>query len=306
MHYRFYTADVFTGQLFGGNPLAVFPQAKDLDTDLMQRIAREFNLSETVFVFLPENPAYTRRLRIFTPAAELPFAGHPTIGTAYILASIGAIPLAGERTTIVFEEGVGPVPVTLFAHHGQPLTAQLTAARLPEFGPPPPAPAALAAVLALDEAEILTGHYHSQAVSCGVPFLIVPLRDRVALQRARLQRDRWEQVLASYWAPHLYLIAFDPTQEGAPIRARMFAPALGVDEDPATGAAAATLGGYLSVREPAPSGSWHWRIEQGVDMGRPSLLEIEADKRDGTIQAVRVGGAAVLVSEGVFHLPEAP
>ncbi len=140
MRYQFYTADVFTDRPFGGNQLAVFPEAGELSTRQMQRVAQELNLSETVFVFPPSSPLNTRRLRIFTPGSELPFAGHPTIGSAYILAAIGAIRCDAATTPIVFEEGVGPVAVTLHAEQGRPTFAQLSAAKLPEVGPPPPAP----------------------------------------------------------------------------------------------------------------------------------------------------------------------
>src|SRR5438874_2170399 len=147
MPVRFITADVFTDRTFGGNQLAVFPDAKAVDPVLMRDIAREFNFSETTFVLPPADPAHTARVRIFTPGGELPFAGHPTVGTAHVLAAIGAIPLTGASTRIVFEEGVGPVPVTIRSSGGQPVFAQLTAARRPEIGPPPPSVDRLARML---------------------------------------------------------------------------------------------------------------------------------------------------------------
>jgi trans-2,3-dihydro-3-hydroxyanthranilate isomerase len=158
-------------------------------------------------------------------------------------------------------------------------------------------------MLSLHESDLLAGDYAPQAVSCGVPFLFIPLRSRAALQRARVRRERWEQELSSYWAPHLYLISFDPELPGSHLRARMFAPAMGIAEDPATGAAATALGGYLGLREAAVSGSFRWMVEQGFEMGRPSLLEVEADKVDRQIQAVRVGGASVMVAEGSMEIP---
>lgn len=300
MRYRFLTADVFTGARFGGNQLAVFPDGRGLSDPQMQQIAQEFNLSETVFVLPPENSAHTRRLRIFTPARELPFAGHPTVGAAYVLAAIGEIALTGDRTAIIFEEGVGPVPVTIAAHTGRPVSATLTTAVLPSFGPPPPEDGALAAMLGLDVGDIVTGDYAAQGASCGVPFLFVTVHDRAALARARLRRDRWEETLANWWANQIYLIAFDPELAGSHLRARMFAPAMGIVEDPATGAAAAALAGYLGVRDATQTGTVRWVVEQGFEMGRPSLLEVEADKTGGAITAVRVGGASVLVSEGVM------
>ncbi len=303
MRHRYLTADVFTDRPFGGNPLAVFPDARGVNPEWMQRIARELNLSETVFVLPPENPGHTRRLRIFTPGTELPFAGHPTVGTALVLARIGEIPLSGGETRIVFEEAVGPVPVTIRATDGEPVFAQLTAAQLPEFGPPPPAIPELAELLSIAPADILTGNDFPQNVSCGVPFLFIPLRDRAALARARVQLDRWDALFAGPGAPQLYVFSRDPELAGSDLRARMFAPGLGIPEDPATGGAAAAFGGYLGVRAPERDGTLRWTIEQGFEMGRPSLIHLEVDKRDGIVAAVRVGGGAVTMSEGWMELP---
>jgi trans-2,3-dihydro-3-hydroxyanthranilate isomerase len=303
MRYAFYTADVFTDHIFGGNQLAVLPDARGLNAEQMQQITREFNLSETVFVFPPQQPQHTYQLRIFTPGMEVPFAGHPTIGTAYILATIGAITLEGDQTAIVFEEGVGAVGVNIHARDGRPVFAQLSAAKLPEFGPPPPPIAAIAALLSLDVADVLTGADAPQAISCGVPFLFIPLRDRGALRRIRLDRAQWEQHFARFWAPHIYVFTRDAELANSQLRARMFAPAMDIAEDPATGAAATALGGYLGVREPARTGTGRWVVEQGFEMGRPSILEIEVDKQDEAITAVRVGGSAVLVSQGEMEIP---
>jgi trans-2,3-dihydro-3-hydroxyanthranilate isomerase len=269
----------------------------------MQRIAAEFNLSETVFAFPPEDAAHTRRLRIFTPGAELPFAGHPTVGTAVVLAAIGAIPLAGAETRIVFEEGVGPVPVTIRAEDGVPVSAQLTSPLLPEFRSDVPGTDEIAAMLGLESADILSGDDAPQAISCGIPLLFVALRDRHAVGRARLDLGRWEELLKHTWAPQVYVFSHDAERPGADIHARMFAPAFGIAEDPATGGAAAPLAGHLARRDPRRDGTLGWRIEQGLEMGRPSFLDIEADKREGEVIAVRVGGGAVLVSEGSMEVP---
>jgi trans-2,3-dihydro-3-hydroxyanthranilate isomerase len=270
----------------------------------MRRIARELNLSETVFVYPAEQPRHTRRLRIFTPSAELPFAGHPTIGTAHILASIGEIPLDREVTNIVFEEGVGPVPVRIRARNGRPIFAQLEAPRLPEFGPPPPPAETIAGTLSLHPSDLLLADAGPQAVSCGVPFLFVPVRDTEVMRRIRVNREQWERSFASYWAPHLYVFAYDARVNSSTLRARMFAPALGIEEDPATGAAATALAGYLGVRDGRSDVTLGWRIEQGFEMDRPSILDVEVDKRDGAIASIRVGGASVLVSEGTMEIPE--
>ncbi|OLE67467.1 MAG: hypothetical protein AUG09_02325 [Acidobacteria bacterium 13_1_20CM_2_68_7] len=303
MRHRFLTADVFTDRIFGGNQLAVLPDGRSLTTVQMQSTAREFNFSETVFVLPPESSRHTRRIRIFTPNAELPFAGHPTIGTAHVLAAIGEIALEGETTHIVLEEGVGPVEVSVRARDGRPVSARLRAPRPPEFGPPTPARTDLAAMLSLDEADVLDAPNGPQAVSCGLPFLFVPLRDRGAVGRAHLRLDVWERVLARSWSPHLYLFAFDPEHREHHLRARMFGPAVGVAEDPATGSAGTALAGYLGVRDTRRDGTLRWVVEQGFEMGRPSLLEVEAEKTSGAITETRVGGSSVLVSDGLIEIP---
>lgn len=304
MRYPFYTLDVFSEQIFGGNPLAVFPEAQGLSPRRMQQIAGELNLSETAFVFPPEDPQHTRRLRIFTPQIELPFAGHPTIGTAFVLAATGRVALSGEQTRLGLEENVGLVRVDVQAQAGRPVSARLWAAQLPVFGPPPPERTELAALLSLEVEALAEGRLSPQAVSCGVPFTFIPLRDRAALGRARLDLATWKRLLAESWAPHVYCLALDPELEGHDLRARMFAPAMGIAEDPATGAAAAALAGYLGSREARADGRLRWVVEQGFEMGRPSVLEVEADRRAGEISAVRVGGRCVMVSEGAMEAPE--
>ncbi len=302
MKKQFYTADVFTTRRFGGNPLAVFPEGDRLDDAQMQRIAREFNLSETVFVFPPSDSTHTRRLRIFTPSRELAFAGHPTVGAAHVLGEIGQIALDGNPTRIVFEEGAGPVKVDIEVRDGQPVFARLSSPRPPEAGPDPPAAEAIAAMISLRPDELMGNPFAPQAFSCGTPFLFVPVRDRACLKRARLDLGSWESTLASFWAPSVFIFTFDAEGERADLRARMFSPDMGVAEDPATGSAAAAIAGYLGMRNRKPSATLRWVIEQGVEMGRPSILEVEADKFEGRITAVRVGGASVLVSEGVMEV----
>lgn len=318
MRYRYTLADVFTTQLFGGNQLAVFPHAEGLNDTQMQQIARELNLSETVFVFPPKNAKHTRRLRIFTPGTELPFAGHPTVGTAFILAALKEIKLKGDETAIVFEEEVGPVPVTIRAEENKPTFAQLTAAKLPEFGPQPPTLADLAALLSLQETDIATGEFEPEAVSCGVPFLYIPLRSHEAVAKTSLRRDQWDKLLANFAAPHVYVMHIEAVEHdeaalhesplygkkilGGHVHARMFAPAMGISEDPATGAAAASLGGYLASRHCLTDGTLIWHIDQGAEMARPSRIDIEVDKQANQITAVRVGGAAILVGSGELEI----
>jgi len=304
MRYRFHTVDVFTDRIFGGNPLAVFPDARGLSDAQMQLVAREFNLSETAFVFPPDDPAHACRLRIFTPKTELPFAGHPTVGTAYVLAALGRLPVSEGDTHVVFEENAGPVPVLVRMTNGHPVYTQLTAPRLPEFGPPPPASSDIAAALGLDAADVLSGEYAPQAVSCGLPWLIVPVTNHAAIARARLHAERYEEVLGNYWARGLYLVTSDTPSSDSDLHARMYAPAIASHEDPATGSAAVALAGYLAARK-NEEGIFRWRISQGHEMGRPSLMEIEAEKSADAIHAIRVGGASVPVSAGEMEVPPA-
>jgi trans-2,3-dihydro-3-hydroxyanthranilate isomerase len=302
MKARFFTCDVFTDRLFGGNQLAVFPDAREIDLELMAPIAKEFNYSETTFVFPPDDPSHTAKVRIFTPGGELQFAGHPTVGTAHVLATIGAVKLTGDETRIVFEEGVGPVPVTIRSKNGTPVFAQLSVAQLPEVGPPPPSAETLAAALSLSVDDLVQGDMPPQTVSCGTPFLLVPLRSRDAVARSRVKLDLFEAALNDYVTSKVMVFAMEAEQAGHDVRARMYAPSIGIAEDPATGSACSGLSGYLAARDPRRDGTLRWVVEQGFEMGRPSILELEADKKDGAITAVRVGGKTVMVQEGTFRI----
>jgi trans-2,3-dihydro-3-hydroxyanthranilate isomerase len=307
MDYTFHTCDVFTDRMYGGNPLAVIPDASGLTDDQMMAITREFNYSETTFVLPPADPAHTRRVRIFTPGKELAFAGHPTVGTAHVLAATGAIPLSGNETRIVFEERVGPVPVTISAKDGKPFFAQLTAAKLPEVGDPPPSVQLLSEILSLEPSDILADDLiEPEAVSCGTPFLFIPVRTPEVLGWIKVDNQKWEAALKSYWAPEMFVFSAEQWPgifEGGHIRARMFAPGLGIGEDPATGSACAALAGFLGFRSEQRSATLKWSVDQGVEMGRPSRLELEVDLDRSQVKAIRVGGSTVLVSTGVLHLP---
>ncbi|MGK2962074.1 MAG: PhzF family phenazine biosynthesis protein [Gemmatimonadaceae bacterium] len=312
MSYVFHTADVFTDHAFGGNQLAVLPDARGLSAEQMMQIAKEFNFSETIFVLPPEDPANTRRVRIFTPGAELPFAGHPTVGAAYVLAITGEIDLDGEETRIVLEEGVGPVPVLIRSREGKPYFTQLTAAKIPELIRNDFSPEAIARGLSLEVGDLdLDSGYSSEVVSAGVPFLIVPLKTVEALGRARLDERAWEAVIMSGGTAEVFIFTEDETSKArdgvrggdAVLRARMFAPTFGIPEDPATGGACACLGGYLAWRSSVRDGTLRYSVNQGVEMGRPSLLEIETDVERGRVTEVRVGGSSVLMTTGTLHFP---
>ena len=297
MRYRFVTCDVFTDVRFGGNPLAVLPEATGLSGAQMLQVAREFNYSETAFV-LPAERGHDRRVRIFTPSREVPFAGHPNIGTAFVLASQGLLGTGEVPGAVVFEEDAGLVGVTIEARGDAGLWCELTAPQAFTRGIDVSV-ALVADGLCLDVTDIRTDVHPPLVASTGLPFVIVELTDLDALERARpdvrgLQRllDAGSQVADV----HVYVRA-DELGE-VDLRARMFAPFDGVHEDPATGSANCALAGLLAQLDPAPEGDFAWRIAQGVEMGRPSLLQARAAKTAGEVTSVRIGGGSVLVSEG--------
>jgi trans-2,3-dihydro-3-hydroxyanthranilate isomerase len=304
MRYRYYTCDVFTARRFGGNQLAVLPDAAGLSVKHMQRIAREFNYSETTFVLPPEDPAHTRKVRIFTPGAEIPFAGHPNVGTAFVLAAIGAVPTGGAETEVVFEEGAGPVVVAVRCRNGRPLECELTAPQPLALGATPPI-GAVAESIGLRPEVVVTRTHPPQVASAGLPFLCVELRDRPALAEARVRPEAHGALMEASAAEGILLYTRDTGEAGLDLRARMYAPLHGVPEDPATGSANVALAGLLAASAPAADGAFAWRIAQGVEMGRPSLLEASAIKRGGKVESMRIGGRSVLVCDGWIEVGDA-
>jgi trans-2,3-dihydro-3-hydroxyanthranilate isomerase len=310
----FFTLDVFTDRTFGGNPLGVFPDATHLSTNLMQRIALEMNLSETVFLGPPETSEGSARVRIFTPGREVPFAGHPTVGTAIFLANRLPGPTTRDpngEIDLVLEENVGPIPVTVSSEAGQPVSAMFTTAMLPEHRSSPHALSDVARMIGLDEADIggagpKGAMLGVEQVSCGLEYFIVPVRTIDAVRRSRLDVTLWQRMLADAWAHHVYIICMDADGDGVDVRVRMYAPGSGVPEDPATGSAAAALGGYLSAADGSEEASLWWTVEQGIEMGRPSILRVGADRTGGATTRVRVAGSAVEVSRGTMTVPDSP
>jgi len=296
MRYRYYTCDVFTDRRFGGNPLAVLPAADGLSGARMQRIAREFNYSETTFVLPPDDAAHTRRVRIFTPAAEIPFAGHPNVGTAFVLAATGAVSGEGE-VRVVFEEGAGPVPVAIRFEHDRPVFCELTAPRPIALGAAPPVDLTAASV-GLPPDTIVTGTHPPRVASVGMPFLCVELRGLSALAEARVRDDPHCELMRACGGEGLHLYTRETGDPQIDLRVRMYAPLHGVPEDPATGSANVALAGLLAACAAEADGTFAWKIAQGVEMGRPSLLEASAVKRGGEVETLRIGGRSVLVCEG--------
>jgi len=314
--HRFVTLDVFTDRPFGGNQLAVFPDATGIPEEALLEITREFNFSETTFCYPPADPAHTHRVRIFTPGAEVPFAGHPTVGTAVALAleagAAGAVTSSGANLAtgaapedamhLRFELGVGPVAVDVRLESARIAWAEFGVAKLPEVGPAAPGLSVLADILSLEASELMGGAMSPQPVSCGLPFLMVPVKSLDALARSRVRMEAWERTLQRSWAPDLFVVARDP--DGGPHhwRARMYGPGFRVAEDPATGSAAAAFGGWLAMKEPATDGTFTWTIDQGVEMGRPSRIDVRAAKTGGAVTSVHVAGRAVRMTEGTLTL----
>lgn len=287
---RFVLLDVFADAPFRGNPLAVIPDARSLDAAAMQAVAAEFNHSETAFVLPPEDPAHTARVRIFTPRSEVPWAGHPNVGTAFALAALGI----ARGPSLVFEEKAGLVPVELVIESGRPAGATVTAPRdLVRSGPLPVE--AVAAAIGLSPADVSVAAHPPLVVSVGLPFVLVELRDLDALGRASPDLAATRALIPRDGADAVH--AYVRTGPGT-ARARMFAPLDGIPEDPATGSANAALAALLATLAPEPDLSLRLEVDQGVEMGRPSRILLSVDKRAGAVGRVRVGGRCVVVMEG--------
>lgn len=301
MRLSFHTLDVFTTKRFGGNPLAVVLDADALDTATMQTIAREFNLSETVFVLRPENPIHAARVRIFTPAAELPFAGHPTVGTAALLAQLrGSDPAGTQDAIMVLEEGIGAVRVGVRCRPGKAVYAEFVAPKLPQAVDGVADVQDLAAAVDLLPTEIGFENHTPTRWSAGVPVTFIPVRNLDAIGRARPVLGRWTEQMGDLALAYVYCRqAIHTTSQ---FHARMFAPGHGIMEDPATGSAAAAFAGAVHRFDTPPAGEHRYRIEQGFEMGRPSLVDLSINVESGHIHTVRIGGHSVRVSDGEIEV----
>jgi trans-2,3-dihydro-3-hydroxyanthranilate isomerase len=296
MQLEFVTVDVFTDRRFGGNPLAVIPNAEGLTTAQMQAIANEFNLSETTFVLPPTDTAHTAEVRIFTPYYEMPFAGHPNVGTGYVVASRATSYGRAVGEPIVFEEKAGLVPIDVLREGGAIVGARLTAPRKLMRGAEVAAET-VAAACSLAVGDIEIARHAPCTASCGTPFIFAEIRSREALAKAQPRREVFAQHFSVDGATGIHLYLSDGGG-GIDIRSRMFAPLHGVPEDPATGSANVALVGLLASLRPEPDLSLRVTIAQGVEMGRPSRLEAEADKRAGEVVETRIGGRCIPVMSG--------
>ncbi len=296
---QFHTYDVFTGTPFAGNPLAIVLGADGLSVAQMQCIAREFNLSETIFVQRPMSTAHRARVRIFFPTAEIPFAGHPTIGCAILLASMDQ-PEGDFSAQIVLEEEAGLVPVTV-TRRGAVTEAEFTAPVLPYAAAGSVEPEQVAAALGLAPEDLGFGAHNIGLWQGGPAFLYVPVGDLEVLARARVMEPAWSAVMETAGVDSAYLYT-----EGADcdFQARLFSPASGIAEDPATGSATAILAAQLRAARGLRLGTQTFTLRQGVEMGRPSELILSVDLDSDGLQAVRIKGAAVAISNGQIRLPK--
>jgi trans-2,3-dihydro-3-hydroxyanthranilate isomerase len=300
MQLDFVTVDVFTEQKFGGNPLAVVLDARALKTEQMQAIAGEFNLAETTFVLPPQDAAHTAQVRIFTPRSELPFAGHPNVGTAFVLASAGKAWGRPVGDPLLFEEKAGLVRLDPIRDGGSLVGARLTAPQPLQRGDDI-ASDIVAAACSLKVEDIATGNHAPCIASCGLAMAFAELKTRAALASARPRTEIFSEHLEAARATGILLYVKDNSGV-VDIQARMFAPLHGVPEDPATGSANVALVGLLASLRSERDLKLELRIAQGVDMGRPSLLEAAAEKRDGKLTALSIGGRCVPMMRGTLEL----
>jgi len=299
MRRKYFTLDVFADKALAGNPLAVVLDSVGLDAGRMQQIAREFNLAETVFVAEPRNPVNTARLRIFTPGRELPFAGHPTVGAAVLLAKVRAPELlAREDLRLVLEEEVGDVVCVARQRKGQALAAYFTLPRLPQSLGPAPETAQLAADLGLTASDIGFDGHRPSLYGAGTPNLFVPVNTLAAMAKARPDIRLW----GAQNGPCVYLYCNEVVTESSAFHARMFAPGWGIVEDPATGGAAAAFAGAIMEFDRPGDGEHMLIIEQGLEMGRPSFISLGLAVEGGALTSATIGGSAVIVAEGVIDL----
>lgn len=298
MKRHFYTLDVFTKIALAGNPLAVVLDSEGLSDQAMQSIAKEFNLSETVFLFPPKNPKNRAALRIFTPATELPFAGHPTVGTAVLFAMVDG----QAHSSFGLEEQVGLVACTASRISDCEGEAIFTLPRLPESIAEPASSSMIAAALGVSVDEIGFDHHCPLVASAGVGFTYVPLKTKDTVTRAAIKSAQWTEAFKAAGRPNAFVYTRETQEAGHHFHARMFAPHLGIGEDPATGSAVAGFArAFVDFEKPA-DGTHRIVIEQGYAMGRPSQITLEMDLKGNGLVAARIGGSAIIVCDGQLHI----
>ncbi|MGR9106724.1 MAG: PhzF family phenazine biosynthesis protein [Gammaproteobacteria bacterium] len=304
MEYQFYTADVFTRRPFQGAQIAVFPQAEGLDEASMAKIANELNLSETVFIFHPERNPKARRMRIFSPAGEIDFAGHPIIAAAYILAESGDIPLTSPTTPVELIQNKGPVKTHITVQDGKATLVQFTMKPEPIIDRFVPRESEICEFLGLPIQAIDTKKYQSMMVSCGFPYLIVPLNSYQAVRNARFDLSVWSRTTApATSAQEILLFSAQTANPISDFHARLVGPRIGVKEDPPIGSSIPAFTSYLCAHPHVRTGTYTFAVDRGTESVRHSLLHIEMDNKGKNQLSIRVGGEAVLMAKGTMNVP---
>jgi trans-2,3-dihydro-3-hydroxyanthranilate isomerase len=305
MNYNYYIADVFTRQIFNGAQIAVFPNADGLSNEQMLLLARELNLTETVFVFHPFRESTTRKMRIFSPLCEIDFAGHPIIATAYVLGGFGDIKLTEAITPVVFEQNVGPINVNISADQGKPFFVQFSrkvSAIVDRFAP---TDEELANFLSIQQSELDHKKYSPRLVSCGVPYLIVPVWSYESVRKAKFNYSAWSQSIAPQTAAQEILLFAPKTPfADSDFNARLLGPRIGIHEDPPIGSAMPAFASYLCSFEHTRKGTHTFAVDRGDAHARRSVLNLEMDHKGLEQLALRVGGEAVMFAQGTVFLPD--
>ncbi len=305
MKYNYYIADVFTRQLFNGAQITVFPNADGLSTEYMRLLARELNLTETVFVFHPESDSTTRRMRIFTPLGEIDFAGHPIIATAFVLGSCGDIVLTEAITPVIFEQNVGPINVNITANQGKPVFVQFSrkvSSIVDRFAP---TDEELASFLTIQQSELDHKKYSPRLVSCGVPYLIVPVWSYETVRKAKFNYPAWSQSIAPQTAAQEILLFAPKTPfVDSNFNARLLGPRIGIHEDPPIGSAMPAFASYLCSFEHTQKGTHTFAVDRGDAHSKRSVLNLEMDHKGKEQLTLRVGGEAVMFAQGTVDLPD--
>ena len=305
MNYNYYIADVFTRRIFNGAQIAVFPNADGLSDQQMQLAARELNLTETVFVFHPVSEGTTRKMRIFSPLGEIDFAGHPIIATAYVLGSCGDIDLTEAITHVVFEQNAGPIDVNISANQGKPSFVQFSrkvSAIIDRFAP---TDEELANILAIKQSELDHKKYSPRLVSCGFPYLIVPVWSYESVRNAKFNYSAWSQSIAPQTAAQEILLFAPKTPfVDSDFNARLLGPRIGINEDPPVGSAMPAFASYLCSFEHTRKGTHTFAVDRGDAHSRRSVLNLEMDHKGLGQLVLRIGGEAVMVATGMMTIPD--
>jgi len=305
MNYTYYIADVFTRQIFNGAQIAVFPNAEGLSDEHMRLLARELNLTETVFVFHSDNDSSTHKMRIFSPLGEIDFAGHPIIATAYVLGSCGDIKLTEAVTHLVFEQNVGPIDVNISANQGKPYFVQFSrkiSSIVDRFAP---TDEELASFLSIKQSELDHKKYSPRLVSCGVPYLIVPVWSYESVRHAKFNYSAWSQSIAPQTAAQEILLFAPKTPfVDSDFNARLLGPRIGIHEDPPIGSAMPAFASYLCSFEHTRKGTHTFAVDRGDAHMRRSVINLEMDHKGQEQLTLRVGGEAVMFAQGTIFLPD--